>query len=233
MSRNDSVVLQLQTDYIAKMRGRNERYTVVHAGREYDVTPNVFPPYIDSELIARVMHIKKDDEVLDVGSGCGFIAATAAATPKRVVATDINPAAIDTILANAARHQVQDRLTALKADVFPERKDAFDVVTFNPPFLDHAAADVVERSVWDPDHATVRRFMPGVGDYLKPDGRIYMSWADFADLQFIEALFDEHEASYERLDHVSDGTSIFVAYEVTFEACAAGKSRLVPFGPMT
>jgi release factor glutamine methyltransferase len=206
LSRNDPVVLQLQTDYIAKMRGRNERYTVSRAGREFDVLPNVFPPYIDSELIARVMHIEKGDEVLDVGSGCGYIAVTAAA------------AAIDTIRANAARHQVQDRLTALKADIFPERKDAFDVVTFNPPFSDHAAADVVERSVWDPGHATVRKFMAGVGGYLKPGGRIYMSWADFADLQFIEALFDEHEASYERLDHVSDGTSIFVAYEVTFEA---------------
>jgi release factor glutamine methyltransferase len=217
LTRNDPVVLQLQTDYIAKMRGRNERYTVTRNGRAYDVLPNVFPPYIDSELITRVMHIEKGDEVLDVGSGSGFIAVTAAATAKRVVATDINPAAIDTIRANAARHRVRDRLTAHKADVFPERKDAFDVVTFNPPFSDHAAIDVVERSVWDPGHATVRRFLAGVGDYLKPGGRIYMSWADFADLQFIEALFDEHEASYMRLDHVSDGTSIFVAYEVTFE----------------
>lgn len=218
MSKNNSVVFQLQPDYIAKMRGRKERYTVSHAGCEDEVLPNVFPPYIDSELIARVMHIEKGDEVLDVGSGSGFIAVTASATARRVVATDINSAAIETIRANAARRHVEDRLTALKTDVFPEYKDAFDVITFNPPFSDHAAADVVERSVWDPGHATVRTFVGGVGDFLKPGGRIYMSWAGFADLQFIEALFDVHAAHYKRLDDVSDGTSIFVAYKVTLAA---------------
>ncbi len=154
---------------------------------------------------------------MDVGSGSGFIAVTAAATVKHVVATDINSAAIETIRANAPKRHVEDRLTVVQADVFPERNGAFDVITFNPPVSDHAATDVVERSAWSPGHATVRKFMAGVGDYLKPGGRSYISCADFADLQFNESLFDEHGMHYVRVDEVSDGTSVFVAYEVTIE----------------
>ncbi len=217
VARNDPVVLQLQTDYIAEMRRHTEPYTVTRGGREYDVLPNVFPPYIDSEMIARVMHIEEGDDVLDVGSGSGFIAVNAAASAKHVVATDINPAAIETIRANAARHNVDDRLSAVQADVFPESKGAFDVVTFNPPFSDHAATDVVERSVWDPGHAAVRKFMAEIGEHLNPGGRIYISWADFADLQFFEELLGKHGMRYERIDEVTDGTSLFVAYKVTLE----------------
>lgn len=217
VARNDPVVLQLQTDYIAEMRRHTEPYTVTRGGREFDVLPNVFPPYIDSEMIARVMHIEESDEVLDVGSGSGFIAVTAAASAKRVVATDINPAAIETIRANAVRHKVADRLSAVQADVFPDGHGPFDVITFNPPFSDHAAADVVERSVWDPGHAAIRKFMAEVGGHLKPGGRIYISWADFSDLQFFEALLRKHGMRFARLDEVTDGTSVFVAYKATLE----------------
>ncbi len=57
LARNDPVVLKFQTDYLTEMRGHTEPYTVTHSGREYDVLPNVFPPCIDSEMIARTRHV--------------------------------------------------------------------------------------------------------------------------------------------------------------------------------
>ena len=104
----------------------------------------MFPPYLDSALVIRAMRIEPGDAVLDVGSGSGVIAVFAAFKAKHVRATDINPAAVETIRANAARHGLEDRLTAVCADLFPPGvRAAFDVVTFNPPYTDHPASDEV------------------------------------------------------------------------------------------
>ena len=210
-------VLKLQSAYVDAMRQRQEPCTVSHAGREFDVLPGVFPPYLDSALLVRAMRIEPDDNVLDVGSGTGVIAVFAALRAKRVVATDINPAAVETIRANANRHDLEDRLTAVQTDLFPrELPAAFDVVTFNPPYTDHPTADMAEKSVWDPGHSTIRRFFSGVADVLRPDGRIYLGWADFADLDFIEGLMADHGAQFRRIDQASDDTSLFVVYEAAF-----------------
>ena len=213
---NRDEVLELQTAYVEAMRARRQPCTVSHAGREFDVLPGVFPPYLDSELLIRAMRIEPHDEVLDVGSGTGVIAVHAALRGKRVVATDINPAAVETVRANAIRHGVEDRLTAVRADLFPTvEAAAFTVVTFNPPYTDHPAADMAERSVWDPGHQTVRRFLSGVAGMLRPDGRIYLGWADFADLDVIEGLMADHDLRFQHIDEASDQISLFVVYEMT------------------
>lgn len=213
---NRDKVLELQTTYVEAMRARSDPCTVTHEGREFVLLPGVFPPYLDSALMVRSMHIEPSDAVLDVGSGTGIIAVFAALKAQRVVATDINPAAVESIRANARRHGLEDRLTSVQAGLFPaDGESTFNVVTFNPPYTDHPAADVAEQSVWDPGHVTVRRFLSGVGGILKPGGRFYLGWADFADLDFIEGLMTEHGAHFARIDEVRDDISLFVAYEGT------------------
>ena len=44
-------------------------------------------------------------------------------------------------------------------------------------------------------------------------GPIYLGSADFADLDFIEALMTDHRVSFLRIDDASDDTSLFVVYE--------------------
>ncbi len=214
MEVNRQKVLGLQRAYVEAMRERREAYVVTHAGLEFVVLPGVFPPYLDSSLVVRAMRVEPEDVVLDVGSGTGVIAVFAARRARRVTATDINPAAVETIRANALRHGLEDRLTAVEADLFPPAgRAAFDVVTFNPPYSDHPAIDMPERSVWDPGHAAVRRFFAGVAGVLRPGGRVYLGWADFADLDFIEGLMAQQGFGFQLIDEARDDTSRFVVYE--------------------
>lgn len=50
---------------------------------------------------------------------------------------------------------------------------------------------------------------------LRPDGRIYLGWADFADLDLIEGLMADRDLRFQRMDEASDRISLFVAYEMT------------------
>lgn len=208
-------VLELQRRYIQAMRDRAEPMEVEAAGLRLTILPGAFPPYLDSSLVIGSMRIDPDDEVLEVGTGSGVIALAAAKTARRVVATDLNPAAVQTARLNARR--LDARLEIVEADLFPAPEAGpFDVVVFNPPYTDHAAEDAVERSVWDPGHLTVRRFLQGLPKYLRPGGRLYLGWADFADLSFVESLITSQGGRFQRLGEARDDTSLFVAYRVDF-----------------
>jgi hypothetical protein len=140
---------------IAEMRRHTEPYTVTRGGREFDVLPNVFPPYIDSEMIAPSVHIEESDEVLDVGSGSGFIAVTAAASAKsRCGEADIIPGCIDTIRANAVPAKGRRPLSARQADVFLMAMDRC-VDHVQSRVFGSCSSRVVERYVWD---LAMRRF---------------------------------------------------------------------------
>ena len=209
------IVLGLQRDYVAAMRRQAAPYTIMHADQELVILPGAFPPYLDSDLIVRHLHVAPHEVVLDVGSGSGVIALAAARQAQRVVATDISPAAVATVRANAERQGLADRIAAFQADLFPSREQGpFDVITFNPPYSDHPAADVAERSVWDPDHATVRRFFAELTAWLVPDGRLYLGWADFADFGFIEGLMAAQGGCFRRIGEARDEVSLFAVYEV-------------------
>lgn len=72
--------------------------------------------------------------VLDVGTGGGFLALVAARDGGRVVATDINPRAVDMARLNAALNGLE--IDARRGDLFaPVEGERFDRIVSNPPFI--------------------------------------------------------------------------------------------------
>lgn len=215
MKRYREIVLGLQRDYVEAMRNSTAPQNVTRAGLDLVVLPGAFPPYLDSEMIIQHLSLKPTDTALDVGTGSGIIALWMASRVERVVATDISPAAIDTVRLNAERLGLTEKLSAFEADLFPPPEAGpFDIVTFNSPFSDHPADDVAGRSVWDPGHATVKRFFSEIGAWLRPGGRLYFSWADFADFAFIEALMTEAGFRFKRVGEATDDVSAWAVYEL-------------------
>ncbi|MCP5004364.1 MAG: methyltransferase [Planctomycetes bacterium] len=76
---------------------------------------------------------------------------------KHVTATDINPISVDNIVLNAKINALEYKLTAIKTDLFPsDTSSKYDVIIINPPYTNHPTKDIVEKSVWDKNHSTIK-----------------------------------------------------------------------------
>jgi HemK-related putative methylase len=142
-------------------------------GRDILVLPTVFNPralrtgqFFAAQLTAESLANARS--VLDMGTGSGVCAIACAEHVQRVLAVDINPAAVRCARINALIHSVEARVEARESDLFDAVGDErFDRILFNPPFIrakprdarDHAwrGTDVMDRFV----HALPRHLNPG------------------------------------------------------------------------
>ena len=168
-------------------------------GMPFIVTPSVFNPkiprsgaFLASEADSRL--IGRDAEVLDMGTGSGVGAVSAARCAKRVVAVDINPAAVRCARINAALNHVEDKISVRQGDLFdPVLTERFDLVLFNPPFLRGTPRDDRDcawRSIDVPE-----RFAAGLAAHLKPEGSALVLLSTFGDGRAFLEAFREHGLS--------------------------------------
>jgi release factor glutamine methyltransferase len=160
------------------------------------VTPSVFNPklprtgaflaaHLDSRLIA------PDAEVLDMGTGSGVCAVFAARHAQRVVAVDINPAAVRCTGINAMLNHLEQRLEVRHGDLFaPVAGERFDLILFNPPFLRGMPCNDRERA-WR-SHDIPERFAAGVRDHLKPAGSALVVLSSFGGAAVFLEEFRRH-----------------------------------------
>ncbi|WP_028102623.1 methyltransferase [Pseudoduganella violaceinigra] len=167
--------------------------TITYLGKKFHVYPNTFWPFLDSQPLVRNFRIKAGQSVLDVGTGSGVIAIFACyQRASRVLALDVNPAAIRSARRNAQEHGFEDVMEVRRSDLFENVGDErFDVITANLPFRDKPAPDVVARSQWDTDFRTNTLFFEQVGRHLKPGGRIYFAHSNFGAVKEVRRLAKE------------------------------------------
>ncbi len=85
--------------------------------------------------------------VLDVGTGSGILAIAAARLGARaVVATDIDPQAVQAARANVVRNAVAD-LVHVRESSLPEEEAPFDVVVVN--ILHHVILNLLDQGLWE------------------------------------------------------------------------------------
>ena len=90
-------------------------------------------PLIDAQAVTRVLE-------LCTGSGCLAILACKAFPNATVEAVDISQDALAVAAINVARHDLEDRITLRRGDLFaPIGNAAYDVILANPPYVAAAA----------------------------------------------------------------------------------------------
>ncbi len=155
------------------------------------VTPTVFNPkiprtgeFLASQIDSRLVH--RDWEVLDMGTGSGVGAVFAAKHARRVVAVDINPAAVRCAGINALLNQLDHKIEVRHGDLFaPVTGERFDLILFNPPFVKGAPQNDRDRAWRSRDVA--ERFAAGLGDHLKAAGSAVVLLSTFGDgLAYLE-----------------------------------------------
>jgi release factor glutamine methyltransferase len=159
--------------------GRDDAGTLLYLYRDciFRVPDGVQSPKAGSLLFCRHLTFRPGERVLEIGAGMGLAAVLAARAGARVVATDVLPAAVETIRANAALNAVtlEARLGDCYAPVHGER---FDLICSNPPQMPTpparertdaaAAADNGGLDGW----LMLDRLIAGAPAHLTPGGRL-------------------------------------------------------------
>ena len=128
--------------------------------------------------------IAQGRDVLEIGTGTGLLSLlclTNGAT--RVVATDINPAAVANARYNVAMYELDPFFEVRLVDrsspgafavIKPSEK--FDLILSNPPWEDGKIAQAADHAFYDPDFALMDTLLAGLPQHLKPGGRCLLAY---------------------------------------------------------
>ena len=123
-------------------------------GLEFAVSPAVLIPRPETECLVELAlaHLPQHGSgrvVADIGTGCGAIAISIAASRPAacVYALDYSAAACDVATANAARHAVSDRVRVRRSDLLAALPAAADMIVANLPYIPTDTLDTLPVSV--------------------------------------------------------------------------------------
>ena len=152
--------------------GKPSQYITGHQefwGMDLIVSPAVLIPRPETEhvieTVLRLVDPTSSPRIVDVGTGSGCIAlALAKELPlAEVHATDISPGALEIARANAARHQLENRIQFHETDLLRGLPlETFDLIVSNPPYVGESEEDEVQLEV--------RKFEPRNAVFAGPTG---------------------------------------------------------------
>jgi release factor glutamine methyltransferase len=149
--------------------------TVFFDQLSFQVPNGVYQPREDSRLAADVL-TDMDVEgktVLDIGTGCGFLAIIAARDGASVDAVDINDRALQAARENAERNNVQ--LTVYQSDLFSQVNGTYDLILFNAPYLPDDREGDKEQLAWaggEDGRELIDTVLSESSNYLRDSGRL-------------------------------------------------------------
>lgn len=158
------------------------------------VLRSVFDPSVHftsdvlASYLARPGVVVPGASVLDLGTGTGVAAIAAGmAGAGRVVASDINPAAVTCARQNVRRYGLEDRITVREGDMFaPVEGEQFDLAVCNPPYFSGEPRSMAERAYRaGPMLEWLTRFGKELHKVLAPRGRALVVLGDAADIDTI------------------------------------------------
>ena len=159
--------------------------------------------------LAKRLDVREGDRVLDLGCGAGILAIAAAKIGARqVVATDVDPRALDATLSNAAANGVGERIAVVEGDWFealrenlPGGLERFDVIIATPPQTPGPRS--FGPRYGGPDGLKyIRKILQGVPRFLMPDhGRLWLLAISLANppemLRLLQGYFHEVRVVHE------------------------------------
>jgi HemK-related putative methylase len=150
-----------------------------------------YEPREDSLLLQKYVKKYAQGTVLDMGTGSGIQAKTAAA--RKVMAADINP--------DCKKCFAGTKIRFVQSDLFAKVKGKFDTIIFNPPYLpeDLRVRDLTVDG-GKKGYEIIERFLNKVNNHLKPRGIVLMVFSSLTNQTRVEELIANNMLEHEALE---------------------------------
>ncbi|HLD72750.1 MAG TPA: HemK2/MTQ2 family protein methyltransferase [Candidatus Nanoarchaeia archaeon] len=154
----------------------------------------IYPPAEDSFLLQKLVRKYALGRVLDLGTGSGIQALTAAASPlvKEILAADINPEALEKLNQEIKLKKFR-KIKTIFSDLFSAIEGKFDTIIFNPPYLpqDKIGKELIAdpalyggKKGWE----LSARFFQEASKFLVPNGKILFLFSSLTNKPKIEEI---------------------------------------------
>lgn len=182
-------------------------YEMEALGMKIIVEKDVFSPkhFNGWEIFTRSFPSAQGLEVLEVGCGTGvtslYIAKHGA---KKVLAVDVNPAAVENTRKNIEINKLEN-IETRESDIFSTLKsgECFDIIYWNTPFMyqdeSYQYQSVLEKGLFDPGYKLTERFLEEAPRYLKDGGYVLFGTGNFGDVPKFKKLAEKYGYTLELL----------------------------------
>lgn len=183
------MIAPLLKGWYARWNSKEQRVRV--DGFDLRIPPGVFHPdlFLSTRLLAE--HIQSlplaNRSFLDLGTGSGRIALTAARAGAVVTACDLNPSAVECAARNAIRNELP--ITSALSDQFDALPGHFDVIAINPPYYDRDPATPAEHAFLAGEGLRYfQRLFPSLALRVQKGAEVYMVLSEDLDLERIRGI---------------------------------------------
>ncbi|MBI2581384.1 methyltransferase [Candidatus Woesearchaeota archaeon] len=165
------------------------------------ITQSVYSPAEDSYLLAAAVEQYAHGKVLDMGTGRGLQAITAAKKRevKSVVAADVSEDALKHAAATAKKENA--KIKTLKSNLFSNVRGKFDTIIFNPPYLPEDKG-IKDDAIYGGRHGyeTLQRFIGSCREFLKDSGIILIVFSSRTNRQKVDEAIERSCLEFEELE---------------------------------
>lgn len=176
----------------------------------------MYKPREDSLLLERHLNLAKG-KVLEIGTGSGFLANSAAKNPdvSSVLAADVDEEAIE----YCETYYQNRKLSFIVSDLFSnvdgkfdmseinkisehaQKHPVFDTIIFNPPYLPQDKG-IEDKALYGgkKGHEVLGKFFAQVRDYMNPACRILIVFSSLTDKKKVDEMIKEHGFSFKELE---------------------------------
>lgn len=175
----------------------------------------IYPAREDSSLLAKWVKKLARGKVLDMGTGSGIQAQTAAAkkTVSSILAVDVDPE----VITHCTKNIASKRIKCLTSDLFtkiPIRN--YDTIVFNPPYLPQ---ELPERDValegGKQGFETIRDFLFAANPFLATDGIILLLFSSLSKKREVEQAIQQNLFEFTELDRLHIFFEDLYVYKIT------------------